>query len=360
MSPHVVHEEPLRRFIDGVCRALGAPAESAADVAEHLYRTSLAGHDAQGVARLPDYVAEADAGLLVPAAATRLLRETAVTAVLDAGRGFGPHSTAVALAWCVERARTSGLAAAAVRRSSPVGWIGEYATRAAEAGLLAIVTVGAAGTGAGDVMLYGGRERFLGVNPWTFAVPGRERSLLAGGPTSTVSHGDVRLARAKGGPLPADCVYDRYGRPSTDPDDFFAGGGLVPLGGAVAGERGSGLGLASALFGGLGTIDGDESGVGGVFVEVIDPGAFGDAGAYRDLVDGALAAARTTRPTAGRSEVPVPGGAEARARAERARSGIRLTDATWADLDALAGRFGVPLPMQHEPQSQPSPSQGED
>jgi uncharacterized oxidoreductase len=359
MSPHVVHEEPLRRFIDDVCRSLGAPADAAADVAEHLYRSTLAGHDAQGVARLAEYVAEADAGTLVPSAPTRVLRETAVTAVFDAGHGFGPHSTAVALAWCVQRARASGLAAAAVRRSSHVGWIGEYAARAAGAGLLAIVTVGAAGPGAGDVMLFGGRERLLGANPWAFAVPGRERTLVAGGPTSTVSAGDVRLARAKREPLPPDCVYDRYGRPSTDPDDYFAGGGLVPLGGAVAGERGTGLGLAAALFGGLAMIGGDEPGVGGVFVEALDPAAFGDADAYRELVDGALGVARATRPAAGRSEVPLPGDAEARARAERGRTGIRIPDATWADLAALAERFGVELPMREGAQPLSSPSRGE-
>ena len=360
MSPVVVREEPLRRFVEATCLALGAPADAAAHVAEHVLRANLAGHDAHGVARLPEYVAEADAGVLVPSARPRFLRETAVTALLDAGRGLGPHSTAVALAWCVGRARANGLAAAAVRHSSHVGRVGDYAERAAEAGLLAIVTVGAAGPGVGDVMLFGGRERFLGANPWTFAVPGRDRAVVVDGPSSTVTEADVRLARAKGEALPPDCVYDRYGRPSTDPDDLFAGGALVPLGGAVAGHRGCGMGLASALFGGLAMI-GDESpslaGAGaadqddrargrlaGVFVQVIDPAAFGDPEGYRELVESSLRAARATRPAAGRSEVPLPGDQEARARAERRRSGIRVPDSTWADLAAVASRFDVALP----------------
>jgi LDH2 family malate/lactate/ureidoglycolate dehydrogenase len=265
--------------------------------------------------------------------------ESAVTALFDAGRGFGHHSTAVALAWCMERARAGGLAAAAVRHSSHVGRLGDYGERAAEEGLLAIATVGAAGPGVGEVMPFGGRERFLGANQWSFTAPGRTRAMVYDGPTATVSTTDVRLARARGQDLPPDCVYDRYGRPSTDPDDLFAGGGLVPLGGSTAGHRGLGLGLASALFGGLAMIgDGDPSLAGaaagpdlpgrmaGVLVLVIDPAAFGRPEAYRDLVEGTLAAAKAVRPGPGRSEVLLPGEAEARARADRGRNGVRLPD----------------------------------
>lgn len=345
MSPVVVREEPLRGFAVEVCEAMGAPAEVAGEVAAHLVRASLSGHDAHGVARLPEYAAEVDAGALVPAAVPRAVRETGVAAVFDAGRGFGPYSTAVALAWCVERARTAGLAAAVVGRSCDVGRVGDYGERAAEAGMLAVVTAGTAGPGAGAAMLFGGRDRFLAGNPWCFAVPGRQRSLVAAGATTTVAEADVRLARARGETLPADCVYDRYGRPSTDPDDLVAGGGLMPLGGAVAGDVGTGLALASALFGGLATSAGEAGGaVGGVYVQVVDPAAFGDADGYRDVVEGALRAAAGTRPGAGRSGVVLPGEPERRSRAERRRTGILLPDATWTDLSTLADRFGVAPP----------------
>jgi hydroxycarboxylate dehydrogenase B len=347
MSPVVVREEPLRRFVLEVCEAMGAPAEVAGEVGGHLVRASLSGHDAHGVARLPEYAAEADAGTLEPGAVPRVLRETAVAAVFDAGRGFGPYSTAVALSWCVERARTAGLAAAVVRRSSDVGRVGDYGERAAEAGMLAVVTAGSAGPGAGDAMLFGGRDRFLAGNPWCFAAPGRDRSLVAAGATTTAAEADVRLTRARGETLPPDCVYDRYGRPSTDPDDLFAGGGLAPLGGGVAGLVGTGLALASALFGGLAMTDDEVGGaVGGVYVQVLDPAAFGDAAGYRARVDDTLGAAAGTRPGAGRSEVLLPGEPERRSRAERRRTGILLPDATWTDLSALAARFGVALPAR--------------
>lgn len=341
----IVQGEPLRRFADVVLQCLGAPADVAAEVATHLVRANLSGHEGHGVGRLPEYASRVDRGELDPAGRPVVLREAAAAALFDARWGFGQYAAAVALDWCLERTRTTGLAAVAIHGAGDVGRLADYVERAAEAGALAIVTAGAAGPGAGETMLHGGRTRFLGTNAWAYGAPGRERSLAFEGSTSTVSAAEVLLARAKGEPLAADCLYDRFGRPSTDPDDLALGGGLVPLGGAVAGHKGMGLGFASALFGGLAG-DGEETaGMGGVFLQVVDPAAFGDPGAYLDRVDRTLAAAKASRPMAGRREVLLPGEPESRSRLERARAGLRLPETTWADLSALAARFDLALPV---------------
>ena len=347
----IIEGEALREFADRVLQAIGTPADIAAEVATHLVRANLSGHDWHGVARLPDYAAQVERGALDPAARPRIVRQTALVAVYDAQCGFGPFAAATALDWCLERAREAGLAAAAIRRAGSVGRLAEYAERAAQAGALALLTEGVAGPDAGETMLHGGRARFFGANSWAFAAPGGERSLAFEGSTTTVAAFDVLLARAKGERLAPDCLYDRFGRPTTDPDDLAAGGGLVPLGGAVAGHKGVGLSLASALFGGLAGADGangaggaDGDHIGGVFLEVLDPAAFGPADAYRERVDGALAAAKAVRPVAGHAEVILPGEAEARARQERARTGLRLPATTRSDLAALAQRLGLTLP----------------
>lgn len=346
MRPVIVQTEPLRGLAEALLQAMGAPAEAAAEVAGHLVRANLSGQDAHGVARLPDYAALADSGELVPGARPSLVREAPAAALFDAGCGLGQHAAAVALRWCLSRAGGTGVAVAAVRRAADLGRLADYAERAAEAGALAIVTAGAAGRDAGHTMLHGGRTRFFGANPWAFGVPGRTRPLAFEASASTVSAAEVLLARAKGEDVPPDCLYDRFGRPSTDPADLAADGGLVPLGGAVAGLKGVGLAFASALFGSLamGGLQPAGGTVGGAFVAVVDPGAFGDRDGYRDLVEAALASARSTRPGGGRSEVLLPGDAESRARAERSRTGVRLPETTWSDLAATAARLGVPLP----------------
>jgi uncharacterized oxidoreductase len=352
--------EPLRTFVAGVCRALGADAASADEVARHLVRANLSGHDSHGVIRVMQYVAEADRGELRPAAKPRLLRETPVTAVVDAGRGFGQVSTAFALAWAMERARDHGLAAAVVRHSMHIGRVGEYTERAAQAGLIALVTVGAAGPGVDGVVIYGGRAPFFGTNPWSVGVPGRERAMVFDGATSMIAEGKIRVARAAGKQLPPGCIVDASGRPTQDPDAFYAGGLLLPLGGEVAGHKGYGLALSSALLGALAIIDDPEptlaaarvtrpdapaaGRVGGVFLCVVDPAGFGDADRYRALVDGTLAAAKAQPPAPGRDEVLLPGEPEALSRRRREVEGIPIPDRTWRDLEEVARRFGLPMP----------------
>jgi uncharacterized oxidoreductase len=88
----------------------------------------------------------------------------------------------------------------------------------------------------------------------------------------------------------------------------------------------------------------DRGRVAGVFLQVVDPAAFGDPAGYAELVDAALGAAKRQAPADGVTEVLVPGEPEERARTRRSREGIPLPAATWADLGTVATRFGVPLP----------------
>ena len=105
--------------------------------------------------------------------------------------------------------------------------------------MVAIITYGAAGPGSGIVVPFGGRERFLGTNPWSFGVPAGDQGLmLYDAATSTIAEGKIRVARSKGAQLPAGCIIDESGMASTEPEDFYAGGALLPLGGDAGGHKG--------------------------------------------------------------------------------------------------------------------------
>jgi LDH2 family malate/lactate/ureidoglycolate dehydrogenase len=182
------------------------------------------------------------------------------------------------------------------------------------------------------------------------------------GATSMVAEGKVRVARAKGTLLPPGCIVDRNGVPSRNPEDFYGGGSLLPLGGEEAGHKGFGLALASALIGALAMIDdpnptlpgarvqaeGSVGGqAGGVFLAAIDPAAFGDAERYRGMVGDTLGAAKRVPPAPGRDEVLLPGEPETITRRQRA-GGIAVPETIWQELSALAERFHVTLP-EHRP-----------
>ncbi len=356
--------DALRGFGAGLAEAMGAAPDVAGEVARHLVSANLSGHDSHGVLRWSQYVRELDQGELYPAARPEVLRESPVTALFDARRGFGQHSTMQAAEWTAAHAREHGLAAAAVRHSMHIGRLGEYTERLATEGLVAIVTVGVAGDGSGTVAPFGGATRFLGTNPWSMAVPAAGRPpLVYDAATSTVAEGKVRLARAEGAELAPGLVRDPDGRPTVDPEQLYAGGTLTVLGGDLAGHKGHGFSLASALVGGLAMIaDPDPTPAGcmrlpdrwgariaGVFVVAIDPAAFGDAGAYQAQVAGVLDGLAGVPPVPGVERVLVSGDPERISRERRAREGIPVPAATWEELLEIGQRFGVPLPSGRSP-----------
>jgi hydroxycarboxylate dehydrogenase B len=354
----------LREFSVKVGTAMGAAPDTAAEVARHLVSANLAGHDSHGVLRWRQYVDELDRGELVPAARAEILSEGTVTALVDAHRCFGQQSTMVATEWVAAHARRHGIAAAAVRHSTHAGRLGEYTERLAAEGMVGIVTLGLAGPGSGRVAPFGGAAPFLGTNPWSVGVPAEGRPpLVFDAATSSTAEGKVRLARAKGVPVAPGLIRDAAGRPTVDPEQLYAGGTLTVMGGDVAGHKGHGLSLAAALIGGLAMIaDPDPTAAGcmrrpeswgvrvaGVFVVAVDPGAFGEADAYRRQVAAVLDSLEQVPAAPGAAGVLVPGDVERRTSERRASEGIPVPEAIWADLAAIAGRFGVDPPAARVP-----------
>lgn len=345
----------LQAFARAVFEALGADPEVAGVVADHLITANLSGHDSHGVIRIPQYVGEAERGTLVPAARPEVLSEHGGLALIDAHRGFGHFAAAFAMDWCVARCRETGVAAAALRHSNHIGRLGEYAERAAAAGVVGVTTYGI--VGSGSVVPFGARDRFMGTNPWSIGVPADGEAFFFDGATSALAEGKIRHARAKGTQLPAGAVVDAEGRPSTDPEALYAGGGMLPAGGELAGHKGYGFGLAAALLGGLAMIDdpGPTTGgttppaeagapwLGGVLTLAIDPDSLGGGEAYRERVGEMLRALRSRPPREGVEAVLVAGDPERLMRARRLREGIPVPERTFADLQEIGARYGVGL-----------------
>jgi LDH2 family malate/lactate/ureidoglycolate dehydrogenase len=150
------------------------------------------------------------------------------------------------------------------------------------------------------------------------------------------------VARAKHAELPPGCIVDKEGKPSTTPEDFYAGGMILPAGG----HKGYGLSLVAAFLGAGLTAEqaATEGRGGGVFVVAINPRAFADEDAYTGTIDSMAAAVEAVTPAPGFERVMLPGGPEARSRAERSRDGVPVPPDTWQAIGAAAQGLGVELP----------------
>lgn len=343
-----VDAAPLRDYVARIFRATGAPEADAETVAAHLVESNLKGHDSHGVIRVPRYVGYIEGGRIVPGAELRIERPQAAATVVDGGWNFGQVVAQRTMAEAMESARSAGVGVAVAHRCGHVGRVGAYVEQAAAAGLIGIAMVN--NHGGGQAMAPpGGLERRLSPNPIAMAVPHTEgrTPFVLDMTTSVVAVGKIRVAAARGEPVPEGWLLDADGQPTTDPAAFDADppGALLPLGGPVA-HKGFGLALAvEALAGALspaGTSRPEgESGANGLFTMALDPEAFGGGEAFEASFGGLLDYVRATPLRAGASEILVPGQPEAAAQAERDAAGIPIEDATWTSIAETAAMLGV-------------------
>jgi LDH2 family malate/lactate/ureidoglycolate dehydrogenase len=347
--------EDLRAWTQTLIEAIGTPSDIASDVADVLLVSDRRGIASHGTARLPNYVALVEAGVLEPAA--RPVRDAGKPALarFDAGNGWGHHAGRVAVDWAIDAARELGAATAVVRNSNHYGIAGWYALRAAAAGLIGISLSNTSPL----VAPTRARQPLIGTNPIAIAAPaGTFGSFCLDMATSTVPRGRIEVAARRGELLPMGWAIDQEGRPARTPEAALAGA-LHPLGGeeSTAGYKGYGLSLAVDLLTGVlgGATFGPNiiglfsteapSDLGQAYV-VLDPAAIDEAGAFERRLESyfeQLISAPTAPEAAGR--VLIPGEPEAEADRVAADRGIVIDTAHAQNLVALGDRLGVPFPM---------------
>ena len=341
----VIQPAALSDFVCRIFQAAGAAEDVARLVADSLVTTNLTGHDSHGVIRVRQYLDAIAAGRLDPTAEPVITQETAMITMVDARRGFGQVAARFAMQLTIEKARTQGLAATGLFNSNHVGRLGEWVEVAADRGFIGLAFCNCGGP-AGSVAPYGSTTRLLGTDPFAAAVPMAGCSpLVIDFATSVVAEGKVRLARNRHEPLPEGWILGPDGQPSTSPDDFYAGGVLLP----AAGHKGYGLGLLMEFLGGVLTghgcvgLPGSTKGNGVLFL-VLAIEAFRPLEAF--LADGAALGERVkaTPPAPEFDEVLLPGEPEQRSTEHRRAEGIPLDETTWAQLTEAAAVLGVAVP----------------
>jgi LDH2 family malate/lactate/ureidoglycolate dehydrogenase len=345
----------IRQQAAAILRAWGMAEPAAERTAAIMVDADLRGIDSHGISMLPGYATKlAAGGLRIDATAEVVHDDGRAVAVIDAHDGLGHLAAERAMDIACERARGFGVGLAVVRSSHHFGAAGYYARLAARRGLVGIVTTSAATMTQAPT---GGVERRLGTNPIAFAAPAASGApFVLDMSTTVVAVNKVKTYALSGAPLPADWVADGTGRPVRASDEALrllrdsVDGGLVPLGGPgtlAGGHKGYGLAMMvqilSCGLSGAGLPGGrSPDGVGHAML-AIDPAAFGadvDTPQYvSDLVD----LMHATTPLDPSAAVLVAGEPEERARAERARAGVRLPPMLLDQLRAICDTHGAPF-----------------
>ena len=282
MTIHI-QARALTDYCAEVFERVGCRPEEARQISASLVDANLTGHDSHGVIRVPRYVQAVRNGEVIPNQTVERLVDTPVIAVIDGRFGFGQTVAPQAVDAGIEKAKAMGLCAISLRNAGHVGRVGEWAERAAAAGVISIHFVNAAGSVL--VAPFGGLERRLSTAPFCVGIP-RDGAppVVLDFATSLVAEGKVFAASRGGKPLPPNVLIGPDGNVSGDPAVLY--GPLTPdnprdpAGGTGAirafGEhKGAGLALICELLGGSLTGNGatelNRKFANGMFSLYVDP-----------------------------------------------------------------------------------------
>ena len=337
--------EYLHKVAYHIYRAKGVSHDEAEVVATHQIKANLVGHDSHGVIHIREYVERIDRGHIVPGAPFVVEKEAPCTAVINGNWGFGFVVTERAMRMAIEKAKTHGVAAITIHFQSHIGRLGDYPTMAVQEGMIAMITADS-GAGPKAVAPFGGRGRRLGTNPICFGMPSDlEGPVLLDMATSAVAAGKISLARSRGEQVPPGWLIDKDGNPTTDPEDYRAGGAILPVG-ADQGHKGYGLSFMVEIFSGLLTglgfgLDPQARHNDGVFIAVFNVEHFRPLDEFKKEVKEFAEFVKTSPPAAGFTEVLYPGEPEYRTEQTRRRDGIFVEDETWEQITALMQELKV-------------------
>lgn len=342
---HTINSQALTTYVQALFEAAGAPLDHAQHVAESLVRANLTGHDSHGVIRTMQYISSIKDGIINPVAKPAITRQTGVVTMVDGQRSFGQIGAKYAMEIAIEKAKSYGMASTGLYNVGHIGRLGDWVEIAADQQMIGLGFCNG-GSRGGLVTPHGGAARRLGTNPLACAIP------RAGSPpividfaTSVVAEGKIRVARNSGKKLPEGRILDKNGAPSTDPNDLYAGGMLLPM----AEHKGYCMALMMDYLGGILTTTGFPMSPGflwgnGVLLMALNIEAFQPLEDFLREGETLAQAMKATKPQHGYEEVLLPGEPEQRMNAERLQTGIPIDDNTWQQLVEAGKAVGVSAP----------------
>jgi uncharacterized oxidoreductase len=321
----------LHHFTTDVLEAIGTAPDDADFMASIIVASDLAGHESHGMRRVPEYVGRFRMGKARPGSRPVVELDAGSIVRLDGQGGFGHVVMRDATDLAVERARTHGVAAVAVRRSEPAGRFADFAERGAAAGVAILFFANVAGGGQ-DVAPPGGLLPRLATNPLAAGIPrATSPHLVLDMATSVVAMGRLSEWRDRGETIPDEWVTSQGAiRPAAGVKGF----GLALLVEALAGAL-TGAGTASA------TPAHDDQ---GVLVIAIDIARLRPLDDFAAEVERFIDYVRDVPLEPGASPVRMPGESGAATAARRRHEGIPVQPFTWDRLTTLASELGVELP----------------
>jgi len=329
----------LNQLVETIFVAAGAKKSDAQQIADILIANHLAGHDSHGILRIPEYLQSIKDGEIDPVASPEIIQDTPTSAVVKGNWSFGQVVGNFATDIAIEKALEVGVCAVSVVQASHTGRLAVFTERAAAKGVVMFMTIGTVDRPM--TAPYGGAAPLLGTNPIAITLPNQEGPhVTLDFATSAIAAGKIKVAKAKHEALPPNCLVDKHGNPSTNPNDFFDGGFMIPFGG----HKGYALAVMAELM--SGPLVGSENYPAvtqrsGIFIFALKASLFQPMEQYNQALQKSIQKFKAIPPAKGFDEVLLPGEPESKTYQKRIQEGIQIPQDTWDAVKKAAMTVGL-------------------
>ncbi len=348
-----INYEKLHRFCEKIFQKYGFNREDSFVIADVLVQADLFGVESHGVSRILKYTDLLERNVIQLDARLEIVKETELSAVLDAHSAMGQIAAAKAMQTAIEKAKKHGIGMVQLRNSNHYGIAGYYALLAAKEHML-----GVSMTNSPAIMVPTFcAEALLGSNPIAFAMPAGKYPFLYDGATTVITRGKVELYQKTGKQLMDGWTVDETGKNEVRPDIILknirekTGGGILPVGGSgelQAGYKGYGYAMiceimTSIFGGGVFSMHKKDQGDTSQCFYAMDYGMFGDKREIENRMETLITEIHHAKKEKGQQRIYTAGEKEFEREKEYKKSGIPVSEKTYQELEALGKRLGITM-----------------
>jgi L-2-hydroxycarboxylate dehydrogenase (NAD+) len=355
MNRSTVKYDTLISYTKRILKKLGYPQAQADITAWTLVEADARGVASHGVGRLEFYESNIKKGFNIPDAEPEIVHETPLSLTVDGRHAVGSYVAQFTMSRVLEKAKNVGAGFGAARNSNHYGMAALWSEMAPAKGFIGMSFCN---TRICSIVTFG-RDRILGTNPISFAIPSSGKNpFILDMATTTVAHGKIEVYERLDKPMPIGWVVDEEGKDTTETHAFQKiyrekkTGGHLFLGGAgeeLGGHKGYGLGLfVDLLCAGMsmGAWSRDTFVPNGgarisQFFGAIRTDLFGDPSEIAAHVEFILKEVRESAKAQGQDRIYIHGEKEIERRAKSMLEGVPLDEAEWKMLDEYAEKFGL-------------------
>ncbi len=340
--------EELLAFAAELFRTAGLADAKAQTVAEVLVEGDLLGHTTHGLALAAPYLEAVLDGSMTKEGEPEVVSDRGGAVCWDGRRLPGPWLVVGAIETALARVGEQGVAAVAIRESHHIACLASYLERATAKGCMILLTC--SDPSEASVAPFGGLEALFTPDPIAFGIPTEGDPILIDMSASITTNGMTARLQNQGKRFPGLWGMTAAGQASDDPHVLATAppGTLLPTGGKDHGHKGYNLALAiEALSQGLsghGRADPLTEWGASVYVQVMDPEAFGGGANFRRQTGFIAAACRRNPPAPGVQSVRVPGELSLARKRQALEQGVRLYPGILEALRPWAERLDVAPP----------------